>query len=88
MNTIDLDRPPSGHRLDVKISPDEAAGERQVRLFKDVPLFLMAAGFVILIIVFCFLTVTSVAASVDEKKWAMLVLSAAAAGLIGYLIRK
>ena len=54
MNTIDLDRPPSGHRLDVKISPDEAAGERQVRLFKDVTLFLMAAGFVILIIVFSY----------------------------------
>jgi hypothetical protein len=35
-----------------------------------------------------FVTATSAAATPEEKKWAMSVLSAGAAGLVGYLVRK
>ena len=36
----------------------------------------------------CFSSVTSPAASGEEKKWAMSVLSGGAGGLVGYLVRK
>ena len=88
MSQIDLNKPPPNHTYTVSVDPEETAGERSVRLFKDVVLFLIAAGFVIAIAVFCYLTMISTTASADEKKWAMSILSAATAGLIGYLIRK
>lgn len=88
MNPIDLNNPPSHHKLDLSIRPEETVGERRVRLFKDAALFVMASGFVVLIVYVCFETVLAGSSSADEKKWAMSVLSAAAAGLTGYLVRK
>jgi hypothetical protein len=35
-----------------------------------------------------FSTVTGTTATVEEKKWAMSILSAGAAGMVGYLVRR
>ena len=88
MNTIDLDSPPPNHRYSIAVEREETTGERAVRLFKDVVLFAAALGFVILVAWLCVSTLTSSAASAEEKKWAMSVLSAATGGLVGYLVRK
>ncbi|WGF90567.1 hypothetical protein [Marinivivus vitaminiproducens] len=86
--TLDISQPASGKGYDVKISPEESLGERRVRLFKDVVMFLVAVGFAVLIVSLCYATLTSPDTSADEKKWAMSVLSAATGGIIGYLIRR
>jgi len=88
VSTIDLNSPPPNHKFSVSVEREETAGERQVRLFKDVALFLVAVAFVVLIAWLCYSTLTSASATADEKKWAMSVLSAAAGGIIGYLVRK
>ena len=88
MSTIDLDCPPPNHKYSVSVEREETAGERRVRLFKDVALFLVAIAFVVLIAVLCYRTLASTTAAAEEKKWAMSVLSAATGGIIGYLIRK
>lgn len=51
-------------------------------------LFLVALAFVMLIAALCTATLVSATAGAEEKKWAMSVLSAAAGGIIGYLIRR
>jgi hypothetical protein len=88
VNQIDLSAPPPNHKYSVNIEREETAGERKVRLFKDVALFLTALAFVGLIVYVCVDTLHSTTAGADEKKWAMSVLSAAAGGIIGYLVRK
>jgi len=88
VSTLDLSTPPPNHRYSVSVEREETAAERSVRLFKDVALFLVGLGFVGLIAWLCVVTLTSAAASADEKKWAMSVLSAATGGVIGYLIRR
>ncbi len=88
MSTIDLNTPPPNHKYSVTIDREETAAERNVRLFKDVMLFLAALGFVVLITYLCFSTLSSSVASADEKKWAMSILTAIAGGLVGYLVRK
>ncbi|MEE9413582.1 MAG: hypothetical protein V3V22_11085 [Methylococcales bacterium] len=62
--------------------------ERNVRLFKDVVLFLAAVITAGLILAFCFYTMLKTTSSADDKKWAMLVLTGASGGLLGYLIGK
>ena len=88
MSTIDLDKPPEGHNYKVTVERDETAGERYVRLFKDVALFGAALVLTMAVVTLCFVTVLSATASADEQKWAMSVLSLATGGLIGYLVRK
>ncbi len=88
MSTIDLNTPPPNHKFSVSVEREETAGERHVRLFKDVALFLVAIAFVLLIAWLCYSTLASPSATAEEKKWAMSVLSAAAGGIIGYLVRK
>ena len=88
MTTFDISQPPPGHKLNASIDREETTGERNVRLFKDVALFLVAIAFVALIVSLCYATVTSTGASAEEKKWAMSILSAAAGGIIGYLVRR
>ena len=88
MSTIDLDKPPPHHVYTVSVEPEERPAERIVRLFKDIALFLVAIAFVVTIAIICFRTLYDAAATADEKKWAMSVLSAAAGGIVGYLIRK
>lgn len=88
MSTIDLNSPPPNHKYSVSVEREETAGERRVRLFKDVALFLVAISFVVLIVVLCYSTLSSGSATAEEKKWAMSVLSAATGGIIGYLVRK
>ena len=80
--------PPPNHNYNIKVDPKETDGDRAVRLFKDVALFLVAIGFVILLAVLCYGTLTSSATTPEEKKWAMSIISGAAGGIIGYLIRK
>lgn len=87
-NTIDLNSPPPNHTYKIGVEREETNGERRVRLFKDVALFLVGVGFVVLIGWLCYGTLVSATASADEKKWAMSVLSAATGGIIGYLVRK
>lgn len=88
MNTIDLNTPPPNHKYSVSVEREETTDERRVRLFKDVALFLVAVGFVVLIAWLCYSTLSSNTATAEEKKWAMSVLSAATGGIIGYLVRK
>jgi len=88
VSIIDLNSPPPDHNFSIKVERVETRGERNVRLFKDVILFLTAISFVSLIAWLCFHALISDLTSSDEKKWAMSVLSAAAGGIIGYLIRK
>jgi hypothetical protein len=87
-NSIDLNSPPPDHNYNIKVDPKETDGDRFVRLFKDLMLFLVAIGFVILLAVLCYGTLTSSTTTPEEKKWAMSILSGAAGGIIGYLIRK
>ncbi len=51
-------------------------------------LFVVAIAFVVVIAWLCYGTLVSTTSSADEKKWAMSVLSAAAGGILGYLVRK
>jgi hypothetical protein len=88
VSTIDLDSPPPNHKYSVSVEREETAGERRVRLFKDVALFVVAVGFVVLVVALCYSTLSSATAAAEEKKWAMSVLSAATGGIIGYLVRK
>jgi hypothetical protein len=88
VSTLDLSNPPPDHSYKVSVERAETSEERYVRLGKDVVLFVVAIGFVVLIAWICYSTLISQTASVDEKKWAMSVLSAATGGIIGYLVRK
>jgi hypothetical protein len=88
MSTLDLNNPPSNHNLTLSLEPEEKNLERYARLFKDLALFLVSLGFVILITFLCYQTLISQTAQAEEKKWAMSVISAATGGIIGYLIRK
>jgi len=88
VSTIDLNSPPPNHKYSVSVEREETTGERNVRLFKEVALFMVAIAFVTLVAWLCYSTLSSSAASAEEKKWAMSVLSAATGGIIGYLVRK
>ncbi len=88
MSTIDLNNPPPNHRYRVSVDREETRAERNVRLIRELGVFLFAAVFVGGIYWLAFNTVTNQSASPEEKKWAMSVLSAGAAGLVGYLVRK
>ncbi|MDD5578559.1 MAG: hypothetical protein PHY16_04670 [Methylobacter sp.] len=88
MSSIDLNSPPPGHKFSVSVERTETDGERWVRLFKDIVLFVAALVFVSLIGWLCFHTLDSAESSPDAKRWAQSVLSAVAGGLIGYLIKK
>ncbi len=88
MSHIDLNHPPPNHTFSVSVDRQETDAERNVRLFKDVALFIVALGFVILIVWLCYSTLVATVASAEEKKWAMSILSAATGGIIGYLVRK
>lgn len=88
MSSIDLNSPPPGHKFNISVERDETDGERKVHLFKDVALFMAGLIFVSIIVWYCFQTLISADASPDARRWAQSVLSAAAGGLSGYLIKK
>ena len=54
MSTIDLNSPPPNHKYTVSVGPEETRGERNVRLFKDLALFVVAIGFVGAIAALCY----------------------------------
>ena len=87
MSIIDLNNPPHDHQFSLSVKPEETNGERSVRLVKDLGLFFFAMALVAVIMWICVDTLQS-PASADEKKWAMSILTSAAGGIIGYLIRK
>ncbi len=43
-NTLDFSNPPPNHKFNVLVEREETSGERRVRLFKDVALFVVALG--------------------------------------------
>jgi hypothetical protein len=88
VSTIDLNSPPPQHKFKVAIEREETDGERTVRLVKDLALFATALGLVIVIALLCLDALRSATTSADEKKWAMSILSAVTAGLIGYLVKR
>ncbi len=88
MTSIDLTNPPRNHNYAFSVEREETPGERRVRLFKDVALFVVALIFVAVMSVLCIFTVTSSTATPDDKKWATSLLSAATAGIVGYLVKK
>jgi hypothetical protein len=59
LSTIDLNAPPPNHKFRVSVEREETEGERKVRLFKDVALFVVALLFVSLVVWLCFSTPTS-----------------------------
>ncbi len=85
---LDIKGTPPGHSYTTKVEPQETVADRNVRLFKDVVLFLVAVGFVLLIVGLCVRSLLSPTTQPEEKKWAMSILTAAAAGLTGYLVKK
>lgn len=87
-NNIDLNNPPPNHHYNLSVNREETIAERNVRLAKEIVVFSLAAVFVSVIYWLAFNTATSPTAQLDEKKWALSVLSAGAAGLVGYLVRK
>ena len=88
MSSIDLNNLPPNHRFKASVEREETEAERNVRLAKDLGIFVLAAVFVSAIYYLAFVTATSATATPEEKKWAMSVLSAGAAGLVGYLVGK
>lgn len=88
MSILDLTKAPPDHRYSVSVTPIETGADRNVRLFKDVALFLVAIGFVCLMMWICYRTLVASEVAAEEKKWAMSVLSGAVGGIIGYLVRK
>lgn len=88
MSHIDLNAPPPNHKFKVSVEREETEGERGVRLFKDVALFVVALGFVVAIASLCYTTLSSTDASAEEKKWAMSLLTGAMGGIVGYLVKK
>jgi hypothetical protein len=88
VSQIDLSKPPPNHKYSVSIEREETKGERGVRLFKDLALFIVAIGFVALIVWLCYSTLTSSSTTPEEKRWAMSILTGAAGGIIGYLVKK
>ena len=53
MSTLDFNNPPSGHKFTASIEREETDGERRVRLGKEIALFAVAIGFVMLIVGYC-----------------------------------
>jgi hypothetical protein len=51
-------------------------------------LFLVGVGFVVAIASLCIHTLENPSTTAEEKKWAMSILSLAAGGIIGYLVKK
>jgi cytochrome c biogenesis protein CcdA len=88
VSSIDLNSPPPGHKFNISVERDETEGERKVRLFKDVVLFVVAIIFMLIIFGYCFHTLFSLDTSPDAKRWAQSVLSAVIGGLSGYLIKR
>ena len=88
MSTIDLNNPPPNYHYSLSVNREEATAERNVRLVKELGIFFLAIVFVSAIYWLAYNTATSPTAGADEKKWAMSILSAGAAGLVGYLVRK
>lgn len=88
MSIIDLNTLSRDHKFKLAVEPGETRGERCVRLFKDVALFLVAIVLVGLVMWVCIDTLLyAEGVREDEKKWAMSVLSSAVGGILGYLIR-
>lgn len=86
MSLIDLSQPPPNHKYNVSVEREETQAERNVRLFKDVALFLTALVLVGVITWLCISALSS--GSADERRWAQSLLTALAGGLVGYLVRR
>ena len=63
MSTLDFNAPPPNHKVSVSVEREETIGEQRVRLFKDVVLFLVAVGFVIVVVGLCLATLQSAEAN-------------------------
>lgn len=84
----DLNTAPPGHTYSVSVKPGETEKDAWARIIKDMILFLCSIAFVGALAWFCYETMHSTTAAADEKKWAMSFFTAAAGGLIGYLVKK
>ena len=87
MSTLDLNNPPSNHTVTLSLEPEEKNLDLSLRLFKDLALFVVALGFVVLVVYLCYETLVSTTEQTEEKKWAMSVLSGATGGILGYLMK-
>lgn len=88
MTKIDFSETPQNHSYTIKLEKEEDPSDAWVRRFKEVTIFLLAIGSVVLIATLCVNTLSSPSASAEEKKWAMSIITAAAGGIIGYLLKK
>lgn len=88
-NKLDLNEPADGHKMDVKITPIESVGERRIRMIKDIVVFSLAVIACTAIVFYASYTAAfDVTASEGTKRWAMSIVSAAAGGLLGFLLKK
>jgi len=86
---VDLRSPPPGHTYTSSITPQENEGDQRVRRFREYTATIVTLVLVGVIAWLCVRTLlSSDPARAEGQKWAMSILSAAAAGLIGYLVRK
>jgi hypothetical protein len=84
LSQLDLNNLPPGHHVNIAVERQETDGERKVRLFKEVVIFLLAG----IVVGICVITLSNPGATADEKKWAMSIITAAAGGVIGYLLKR
>ncbi len=86
---IDLNAPPAGHTVDVRLTVAETDADRKTRIFKDLAVFFVAMVFCIIILGFAaYVVVTDGAANESTYRWALSILSGGVGGLLGYLVKK
>ena len=88
MNQIDLNQVPPGHKYNVSVEREESVAVHNVRLFKDVALFVLSLVFISILTWLCVTTLYSPDATQDAKRWAVSTLAGAAGGIVGYLVKK
>ena len=85
---VDLNNPPPGQTYKLGLEKDESDGDRKVRLFKELALFICGLAATGIVFGLCLVVVTNPGASVDDRKWSMAVLSAAVGAILGYLLKR
>jgi len=85
---VDLNNPPPGQTYKLGLEKDETDGDRKVRLFKELALFISGLAATAIVFSLCLAVVMNSNTSVDDRKWSMAVLSAAVGAILGYLLKR
>ena len=88
MSTIDISKAPERHKWTLKLEGEETTAERNVRLCKEIALYLFALGIGITFVVIAVRIATDPAASADDRKWAFAAFTSIGSGVLGYLLKR